>query len=322
MITRPERVTVRVPAKINLHLGVGPLRADGYHELTTVFQAVGLYDELTVSPAPALHVKVTGEGSGEEPHDAAGTVGHVPRDATNLAARALTAVTARVGASSAYEIALHKGIPVAGGLAGGSADAAGALLAGLSLTGAELSRGELDRLAADLGSDVPFALHGGTALGTGRGERLTPVLGHGRYSWVLALASGGLSTPDVFDELDRQRARAHAAGHVQVVADHTPVVAALRTGEPEQLGRVLHNDLQPAALALAPELQGVLDAAHDAGALGAIVSGSGPTVMALARDEQDAVRLAGRIAESGTCRAVRVADGPVHGARVVSRTGR
>ena len=259
--------------------------------------------------ADALSVSVTGEGEGI-----------VPLDETNLAARAVLLLAAHTGNDPAVRIELTKGIPVAGGCAGGSADAAAALLGGDALWETALSRAELTDLAAELGSDVPFSLHGGTALGTGRGECLTPVLGTADYAWVLALASGGLSTPAVYGELDRQRASAPAAvGEPDPVAagDPSPVLAALRSGDPVELGRALHNDLQPAALALMPQLQELLRAGNDLGALGAMVSGSGPTVALLARDTGHATALAAAIDGRFGCRAVRTATGPVAGAHVI-----
>ncbi|MCW2779257.1 MAG: 4-diphosphocytidyl-2-C-methyl-D-erythritol kinase [Frankiales bacterium] len=304
MTRRPhDRVTARAPAKVNLCLAVGPLREDGFHELQTVFHAVGLFDELDVERAPALTLTVTGEGASE-----------VPTDSTNLAARAVAALAAATGQDPGVALTLRKGIPVAGGMAGGSADAAAALVACDALWGTGLGRDELSDVAAQLGSDVPFSLHGGTALGTGRGERLTPVLGQGEFSWVLALADGGLSTPDVYGELDRQR----ATGPVGVALDPSGVLAALRSGDPVLLGRALCNDLQEPALALRPALRLLLDAGSEHGALGAVVSGSGPTCAFLCRDTAAAVALAAVLSGLGVCRTVRRADGPVPGARVVS----
>ena len=297
-----ERVTVRAPAKVNLHLSVGRVRKDGYHELTTVFHAVGLYDELDAQPSDALTVTVSGEGADS-----------VPTDGSNLAVRAAVLLGLETGTKPDVALTIRKGIPVAGGCAGGSADAAAALVACDALWGTGLSRADLATLGARLGSDVPFSLHGGTALGTGRGESLTPVLGHGTYSWVLALVTGGLSTPDVYAELDRQR----ESGPVGVVSDTSKVLAALRSGDAVALGHALSNDLQPAALALRPDLQRLLDTGKDLGALGALVSGSGPTVAFLARSDDHAVALAAALAGQGVCRSVRRADGPVPGARVV-----
>ena len=293
---------MRAPAKLNLHLSVGALRPDGFHDLTTVFQAVGLYDEVTLERADALTVTAGGPGADS-----------VPLDATNLAARAVLLLAERTGNDPRVAVHLRKAIPVAGGCAGGSADAAAALVGCDALWGTDQSKDELALLAATLGSDVPFALHGGTALGTGRGERLTPVLGQGSYSWVLALAGVGLSTPAVYAELDRQR----ETGPVGVVSDPSEVLSALRSGDPMALGNALTNDLQPAALALAPALRPVLDAARSLGALGAVVSGSGPTVAVLARDAAHGEALGAALERSGTCAGVRLAGGPVPGAKVV-----
>lgn len=300
--TPHDRVTVRAPAKINLHLSVGRLRSDGFHDLTTVFQAVGLYDEVTLTRADELTVTVEGEGADL-----------VPLDATNLAARAVCLLAAQTGNEPGIAVHIRKGIPVAGGCAGGSADAAAALVGCDALWGAELSRDQLAEVGARLGSDVPFALHGGTALGTGRGEQLTPVLEQGSYCWVLALSEQGLSTPAVYDELDRQR----QVGPVGVVADPAEVLAALRQGDAVALGHSLGNDLQAAALALQPALRPLLEAARELGALGALVSGSGPTVAVLARDATYADALAAALTGQGLCASVIRVDGPVAGARVV-----
>jgi 4-diphosphocytidyl-2-C-methyl-D-erythritol kinase len=297
-----ERVTVRAPAKLNLHLSVGRRRSDGFHELTTVFHAVGVYDEVDAVRSDALSVQVTGEGAEQ-----------VPLDRDNLALRAAALLGMETGNEPAVAFTIRKGIPVAGGCAGGSADAAAALVACDALWGTGLTRDELASLAARLGSDVPFALHGGTALGTGRGERLTPILGHGSYCWVLALGDTGLSTPDVYAELDRQR----DSGPVGVVSDASGVLAALRRGDAVALGHVLAIDLLAAAIALRPQLRELLETGRDLGALGGVVSGSGPTVAFLARNEEHALGLASALAVQGVCRSVLRADGPAPGARVV-----
>jgi len=300
-VRTPDRVVVRVPAKLNLHLSVGPLRADGFHELTTVFHAVSLTDEVTVRPADRLTVSVTGEGAEQ-----------VPTDSTNLAVRAAALLAEHTGHAPGVAISIRKGIPVAGGCAGGSADAAATLIACNVLWGTEQGSDTLAGLAARLGSDVSFCLQGRTALGTGRGEQLTPVLGRGSYAWVLALAHEGLSTPAVYRRLDDDRKSAPT-----VAADPSDVLAALRRGDATLLGRALHNDLQPPAVALRPALQTLLNLGDELGALGGIVSGSGPTVAFLARDPDHADELAVQLAGSDVCRAVRRADGPVAGARVV-----
>lgn len=296
-------MVVRAPAKVNLHLSVGELRPDGFHDLTTVYHAVGLYDELTAANGDGLTLRVRGEGAAD-----------VPVDAGNLAVRAAVLLASETGHEAAVALTLDKAIPVAAGCAGGSADAAAALVACDALWGTGLSRDELAGLGARLGSDVPFSLHGGTALGTGRGERLTPVLGNGTYSWVLAIAAGGLSTPAVYAELDRLR----CSGPVTVVGDPAAILTALRSADPLALGRALSNDLQPAACSLVPGLRRVLAAGRELGALGGVVSGSGPTVALLARDPAHAATLAAGLTKKALCRSVRVADSPASGARVCS----
>lgn len=295
------RVTVRVPAKVNLHLAVGAYRKDGFHELVTVYHAVSLYDEVVVEAADRLAVRVTGEGA-----DA------VPVGDDNLAVRGVRAVAAILGRPPHLSITIRKGIPVAGGLAGGSADAAAAIVAADAFWGGGLDRVTLEGLAAGTGSDVAFLLHGGSALGTGRGEVISPVLGTGEYHWVLAVSEGGLSTPLVYAELDRMRAE----GPAPRVGEPDGVLAALRAGDVVALGTVLANDLQPAALRLRPQLRRVLDAGRELGAAGTVVSGSGPTVAFLARTSEDSVRIASALSGAGVCRTVRRASGPVPGARI------
>ncbi|MEU9401389.1 4-(cytidine 5'-diphospho)-2-C-methyl-D-erythritol kinase [Streptomyces sp. NPDC048242] len=295
-------VTVRVPAKINVQLAVGAARPDGFHDLANVFLAVGLYDEVTVTPADEL--RVTCEGP-----DAAS----VPLDRTNLAARAAIALAERRGIEPAVHIHIAKDIPVAGGMAGGSADGAGALVAcdALWRTGASLP--ELLDICAELGSDVPFSLVGGAALGLGRGERLTPLDIGGGFHWVFAMAERGLSTPAVFREFDRL---AEGRDIPEPVAS-PDLLDALAKGDPDALAATLSNDLQPAALSLYPELAATLAAGHDAGALATLVSGSGPTTAFLTRDAESAAKVAEALRVSGTCRTVRVASGPAPGALVV-----
>lgn len=293
---------MRVPAKLNLHLSVGPLRKDAFHELVTIYHAISLYDEVVVERADKLSVTVTGEGAGEL------TVGD-----DNLAVRAVRAVAAILGRTPDLSVTIRKGIPVAGGMAGGSADAAAALVAADALWGGELDRLTLEGLAAGVGSDVAFLLQGGSALGTGRGEIISPVLGTGDYHWVLAIADGGLSTPSVYAELDRLR----DAGPTPRAGEPDGVLSALRAGDVVALGTVLANDLQPAALRLRPQLRQVLDAGRELGAAGTMVSGSGPTVAMLARTSEDSVRIASALSGMDLCRTVRRAQGPVPGARVV-----
>ncbi|MFE9679684.1 4-(cytidine 5'-diphospho)-2-C-methyl-D-erythritol kinase [Streptomyces sp. NPDC006259] len=296
-------VTVRVPAKVNVQLAVGAARPDGFHDLANVFLAVGLYDEVTVAPAQEL--RVTCEGP-----DAA----HVPLDRTNLAARAAIALAERHGRSPDVHLHIAKDIPVAGGMAGGSADGAGALLACDTLWGTGASREELLEICAELGSDVPFSLVGGAALGVGRGEQLTALEVGGTFHWVFATAGRGLSTPAVFREFDRL---AEGRDLPEPVASRA-LLDALGKGDPDALAAAVSNDLQPATLSLFPDLARTLAAGEEAGALTSLVSGSGPTTAFLARDPDAAERIAQALRASGTCGSVRTASGPAPGATVVT----
>ncbi|MEU6127031.1 4-(cytidine 5'-diphospho)-2-C-methyl-D-erythritol kinase [Streptomyces sp. NPDC047123] len=293
-------VTVRVPAKVNVQLAVGAARPDGFHDLANVFLAVGLYDEVTVTPAAGLRITCEGPGADQ-----------VPLDRTNLAARAVELLAARHGRAPDVHVHIAKDIPVAGGMAGGSADGAGALVAADALWGTNTPRGELLDICAELGSDVPFSLVGGAALGTGRGEKLEPLEVGGTFHWVFAVADGGLSTPAVYREFDRLTPAAPAPEASPALLD------ALRTGDPDALAAAVSNDLQPAALSLFPALHDTLAAGTAAGALAALVSGSGPTTAFLARDAASAGRIADALRASGTCRTARVAPSPAPGARVL-----
>ncbi|MFJ4205741.1 4-(cytidine 5'-diphospho)-2-C-methyl-D-erythritol kinase [Streptomyces sviceus] len=295
-------VTVRVPAKVNVQLAVGAARPDGFHDLANVFLAVGLHDEVTVTPAEELRVTCEGPDATQ-----------VPLDRTNLAARAAIALAERHGLDPAVHLHIAKDIPVAGGMAGGSADGAGALLACDALWGTGASRAELLDICAELGSDVPFSLVGGAALGTGRGEKLRPLDVGGTFSWVFAMAERGLSTPAVFREFDRLTAGLDVPEPVASEA----LLDALAEGDPDALAAAVSNDLQPAALSLFPELSDTLAAGSAAGALAGLVSGSGPTTAFLARDPGSAAKIADALRASGTCRAVRTASGPVPGATVI-----
>ncbi|MDG4768067.1 4-(cytidine 5'-diphospho)-2-C-methyl-D-erythritol kinase [Solwaraspora sp. WMMD406] len=297
-------VKVRVPAKINLRLSVGPLRPDGYHEIGTVYHAIALYDELTAREGDNLTLTMDGEGTGV-----------LALDESNLVIRAARALAAHARVPANARLHLRKQIPLAGGLAGGSADAAAALVACDELWGTGLSRDELAGLAADLGSDVPFLLYGGTAVGTGRGESVSPVLARPTtWHWVVAVADGGLSTPQVYAELDRLRATDAAPPPVGQSDD---LLAALRQRDPLVLAAALGNDLQPAALSLRPALADVLDTGVAAGALAGLVSGSGPTCVFLAADGKQAEAVADALADAGVCRDVHLAYGAVPGARLV-----
>ncbi len=298
-------VTVRVPAKVNLQLSVGPREANGYHNLVSVFQAVSLFDDVTITKShegSGVTISVTGE----QTHG-------VPEDGSNLAVKAALLIAERFDFDANVHIEVKKSIPVAGGMAGGSADAAATLVAMDALFKLEATREELLELGSQLGSDVPFMIAGGTAVGTGRGDQLTAALSRGPYHWVFALSSVGLSTPAVYAECDRMRAELEVAP--PKVSDL--LMQALLSGDPAQVGAALSNDLQNPACSLRPALSLVLEVGRDYGALGAIVSGSGPTVAFLVADEEAGLDLAVALTASGVVGSVARATGPVHGARVI-----
>lgn len=296
-------VRVRAPGKVNLSLRVGPVQDDGYHPLITVFQAVSVHEEVVARPADEIVVTASGPQSEL-----------VPTDSSNLAVRAARLVAERAGVDDGVHLELVKGVPVAGGMAGGSADAAAALVACDALWGTGLSRDDLHELAAALGSDVPFALLGHTAVGQGRGHLLTPALARGEFHWAFAVQDRGLSTAAVYAAYDDLHG--DTAPH-PTERDDVPLMQALLAGDAVALGKALHNDLQHAALELDPALAEPLAVAQDAGALGVVVSGSGPTVAALARSRQHATALAAAFTAAGVADRVLTATGPVAGARVV-----
>ncbi len=308
----PRIIAARAPAKVNLQLAVGPRGEDGYHPLATVFQAVALWETVVATPRGDGEITVTMEvhPSIQVPE------GSVPMDERNLAVRAARAVARRYGVPGGVDLRIIKGVPVAGGMAGGSADAAAALVACSEALGIGATRGELDELAADLGSDVPFALHGHTAVGQGRGDRLTPAMARGEYHWVFAVQADGLSTPSVYAEFDRQVAEGERLAGPPVLDEE--LMMGLRMGDAAAVGVRLSNDLEGAALLLAPRLAAVLDTAREAGALGVMVSGSGPTVAALARSRQHGLAIAAAITGADVADGVVVASGPAAGAAVTS----
>lgn len=309
----PRRVTARAPGKVNLSLYVGPLAPDGFHPLVTVFQALDLYEQVTATTQPVgngISLTVTGSGSTQ-----------VPTDASNLAWRAAAALANAVGIKPDVALHIDKGVPVAGGMAGGSADAAATLVAVDTLWGLETPRAVLLKLAAQLGSDVPFCLEGGTAIGTDRGQVLTPVTSEGRFHWALAVSDTGLSTPKVFAAFDRLVAIGYPVTPIDVSsgADVAQgVLAALRAGDAAALGQALSNDLEPAAIMLRSSLAYPLEIARDAGALGVTVSGSGPTVAALAESEEHAREIAAAWVDAKAVSSTLVAAGPAPGARVIA----
>lgn len=308
---RPHAARVSAPGKINVSLRVGPLRADGYHSVASVYLAVSLFEEVTATAADRPGIRVAVDGGGPLNIPAAG----IPLGPDNLVARAAAALADHAGyRQPAVDLVITKRVPVAGGMGGGSADAAAALLACNELFGTGLDAAELAVLGAKLGADVPFALAGGAAVGLGTGSRLTTVPAAQPLYWVLVASTSGLSTPAVYGRLDALRAEAGSTATEPEAADPA-VLAALAAGNAASLAGVIHNDLQPAALSLAPGLAGVLRQGEELGALAGVVSGSGPTLAFLAADAADAARLAAGLAAAGH-NALAV-SGPAHGAESV-----
>jgi 4-diphosphocytidyl-2-C-methyl-D-erythritol kinase len=298
-------VTVRVPAKVNLQLSVGPREADGFHGLVSVFQAISIYDDVTLTkthPGDGITISIIGDHT----HG-------VPEDHSNLAAKAAQLMAQEFDIDIDAHVEVKKSIPVAGGMAGGSADAAAVIVGIDALYHLGATRDEMLEIGAKLGSDVPFMINGGTAIGQGRGDQLTAALSRGTYHWVLALSTVGLSTPAVYTECDRLR-----AGQ-EIAAPQTSdlLMQALLAADPKSVGAALVNDLQAAACSLRPALDLVLEVGRDYGALGAIVSGSGPTVAFLVSDEEQGLDLAVALTASGVVGSVARAQGPVHGAKVI-----
>ncbi|MDF2559821.1 MAG: 4-diphosphocytidyl-2C-methyl-D-erythritol kinase [Microbacterium sp.] len=302
-----DSVHVRAPGKINVYLGVGGRHEDGYHALATVFQAVSLYEDVIARPADDFSVTVSGVED----------TGSVPLDDRNLAMRAAKLLAVAADHRGGVALEIRKSVPVAGGMGGGSADAAAALVACDALWGTGLSPARLHDLAARLGADVPFALHGGTAVGTGRGDQLNPALARGRFDWILVPSDAGLSTPVVYERLDilREEEGALADDPPLSLDVPIPVLQALRSGDPAQLAETLFNDLQAAALFERPDLAETIRQGVAAGALQGIVSGSGPTVALLCPDPETAQDVQSSLREIGLD-PLHV-HGPVPGARII-----
>lgn len=305
LAAKPPGVVVRVPGKINLTLRSGPRRPDGYHSLATVFQAVSIYDEVVADWAPRdqIRIKVTGPQANLVPTG--------PENLAYQAAEYLARWAERKGRSG-VSLHIRKSIPVTGGMAGGSADAAAALLACAALWDVNIDTEELAQIGVLIGADVPFCLRGGTALGVDRGDRLTPVLSRGTYHWVLAFSERGLSTPAVFSRLDEMY-----PGGTQPLEVDNAILNALAKGDAAALGKCLVNDLQPAALNLRPDLVPIYQAGLELGALGGVVSGSGPTIAFLCDSEAAAIELSVKLSSQAMGCNLRRAHGPVPGARLL-----
>ena len=300
-----DRVRVRAPGKLNLLFEVGEVQDDGYHDVASAYQAVSLYEDVWAQEASDFSVAISGTID----------VSGVPVDDRNLALRAARLLASQIGYDGGVHLEIVKHVPVAGGMGGGSADAAAALLACDALWGADLGAAALQRLAARLGADVPFALMGGTAIGVGRGDQLSPALAKGRFDWVVVPSDEGLSTPDVYRHLDTLRADGGIVRAPRAPAVDMGVLQALRAGDPVALAERVRNDLQAAALSLRPGLRDTLEVGEQAGALAGMVSGSGPTLAFLAKDAESALELQVVLSAAGY-QALHV-HGPVHGARII-----
>jgi 4-diphosphocytidyl-2-C-methyl-D-erythritol kinase len=308
-VSAPAMVHAKAPGKINVFLKVGALLPDGYHDVAIAYQAVSLYEEVRAYPADDFSVAISGTVE----------LSRVPIDGSNIAIKAARLLARKTGYRGGAHLEIGKHVPVTGGMGGGSADAAATLLACDALWGTELPRDQMLALATELGSDVPFAFTGGTAIGTGRGDQLSPALAQGQFQWVLAVSDFGLSTPAVYSELDKHRDR-HSQDIFPASAQpfvDANVLQALRAGDPHQLAETLYNDLQAPALHLEPSLASILELGEENGALAGIISGSGPTIAFLTADLDNALEL--QIALSAArLNTVRV-TGPVHGARLVNQ---
>jgi len=306
-------VRVKAPGKVNVSLAVGPLRPDGYHSVASVYLAVSLYEEVaaTSTAAPGITISLSPESTLDL--DAV----DIPLDSNNLAYKAAAIMADVSEHATGVHLEITKRVPVAGGMGGGSADAAATLLACDALWNSGLSREELAHLAAELGADVPFSLLGGTAVGLGLGDELSPALAKAQTHWVLVVADYGLSTPEVYRTLDRLRGDEGVDAEEPTGVD-PQILAALRGGDAESLSRVLVNDLQRASIELSPALRDTLGIGESHGAIAGMVSGSGPTVALLADDSVAAEALAEDLRRHGLT-AIPV-HGPVPGARIISDT--
>ncbi|WP_460776373.1 4-(cytidine 5'-diphospho)-2-C-methyl-D-erythritol kinase [Microbacterium sp. GXF7504] len=302
-----RRVHVRAPGKINVFFEVGQVQDDGYHDVASAYQAVSAVEDVWATPADDMTIAVTGTVD----------VGGVPVDDRNLAVRAARLLARETGYRGGVHLDVRKGVPVAGGMGGGSADAAAALVACDALWGTGLGSHDLQALGARLGADVPFALMGGTAIGMGRGDELSPALARGRFDWVMVTSDRGLSTPEVYAALDtlRSERRPDIEPAPRRPGVDPDVLHALRAGDAGMLAACVRNDLQSATLALRPDLADVLADGERAGALAGIVSGSGPTLAFLAADPETAIELQVVLSAAGHT-ALHV-HGPVPGARVI-----
>ncbi len=290
-----NRISVSAPGKINIFFKVGALQENGFHEVLSVYQALDLRETVTVSAADSWQVSVSGALSAEQ-------IAAVPTGEENLVVRAAKSIAELAGLDNPHPVnfEITKNVPVAGGMGGGSADAAAALLAVDELWCTGIDGEALLHKAAELGADIPFALIGGTAIGVGKGDDLEPIDDVNQLHWVLVPMDAGLSTPRVYAKLDEIRAaRGEDPELVATPSKPRELISALQFGDAREVAKYLHNDLQEAAVALMPELSITMHAGLAAGALAAMVSGSGPTVAMLAESAAAAESLANHLAFEG-----------------------
>ena len=289
------QVSASAPGKINIFFKVGALKSDGYHDVLSVYQALDIRETVKVADSSRWRVSVSGALSEEQ-------IAAVPTGEDNLVVRAAKSIGQLANLTRVSELSFEitKNVPVAGGMGGGSADAAAAMLAVDELWDTQVDGEALMKAAAELGADIPFALLGGTAIGIGRGDKLDPIDDVQKLHWVLVPMDAGLSTPRVYAKLDEMRA-AKGQDPTLVPVPEVPyeLIDALVHGDAREVAKHLHNDLQDAAVALMPELSITMHAGLAAGALAAMVSGSGPTIAILAESEEAAESIANHLAFEG-----------------------
>ncbi|HEY7875554.1 MAG TPA: 4-(cytidine 5'-diphospho)-2-C-methyl-D-erythritol kinase, partial [Actinomycetota bacterium] len=270
----------RTNAKVNLFLRVLGKRVDGYHEVETILQVIRLTDDIEVELTDTGRVEIAMEWVD-------GGTGALPTEEENLIRRAADRLTEAGAAHDGIRVTVDKRIPIGAGLGGGSGNAAGALVVLSELWGLELERDRLREMAAEVGSDVPYCIEGGTALATARGENLTPLPSPETMWFVLGITDEPMMTRDVYEAWDDLPAADEVSSAVMTMA--------LGAGDVEEVASLLHNDLEPAVFMLKPELEKKKELITDAGALGACLSGSGPTLYGLARDEDHARAIAAQL---------------------------
>jgi 4-diphosphocytidyl-2-C-methyl-D-erythritol kinase len=293
-LNNPPIVVASSPGKVNVYFAVGAFLKDGFHDVASCYQALSLRERVLVELTGSFSIDFAG------PFEAESQL-LVPRDSTNLVYQAgeqLKALGSSLG-SDKVSFLIHKSVPIAGGMAGGSADAAAALVALNSLFGSGLED-QLPEAAANLGSDVPFSLMGGTAIGVGRGEVLTKVQDGPALHWVMTPNPAGLSTPQVYRQLDVMRVN-QGIDVSSLEAPQVPeeLLEALASGDVVEVAKLMHNDLEIAAVAMLPELADTLEAGRKAGSLRSMVSGSGPTIAHLAKNAIHAEQIATRLHSAG-----------------------